>query len=279
MREWLKKKGKQVFNKSRKLSKEAFLSVVRTLVLENRVEKEAAQSFLGSLAALTWSTGIGVVVKLLFFPPPSWVDVRVLAVASLGVAFGLFMALGSLQECNTWLIPEGETKSPYALFLPSAAILVLGATMVFVVPLGFISAFLLSYKLPVGLEATGLSPSFIQFFYIGYSLRLTFLIIQKAVSLVMRKRCNLPINVNKTRILKYLLLITVTVLFLFLSKQKIFQRFVFTFASSLLVWGFVCMAWWEHADRRDWGWGRASLVSIVSLLVISSVIYGFTCLL
>lgn len=279
MREWLKRKAKQVFNKSRKLNNEAFLSVVRILVFENRVEKEAAHSFLGSLAALTWTTGIGVVVKLLFFPPPSWLDVRILALASLGGAFGLFMALVSLQECNAWLIPEGETKSPYVLFLPSAAILVLGATMVFVVPLAFISAFLLSYKLPVGLEATGLSPSFIQLFYIGYSLRLTFLMIQKAVSLVMRKRSNLPINVNKTRILKYLLLLTVTVLFLFLSKQKIFQRFVFTFTSSLLVWGFVCMAWWEQADRRDWGWGRASLVSIISLLVISSIIYAFTCLL
>ena len=279
MRKWLKRKGNQVFNKSRKLSKEVFLSVVEILVLENRVEKEAALSFLGTLAALTWSTGIGVVVKLLFFPPPSWLDVRILAIASLGVAFGLFIALESLQECNAWLIPEGETKSPYVLFLPSAAILVLGATMVFVVPLAFVSAFLLSYKLPVALGDTDLSPSFIQLFYIVYSLRFTFLIIQKAASLVMKKRCNLATNVNKTRILKYFLLLTTTVVFLFLSKQKILQHFVFTFTSSLLVWGFVCMAWWEKADKRDWGWGQASLVSIVSLVVISSLIYGFTYLL
>ena len=46
MRKWLKRKGKQVFDKSRKLSKEAFLSVARILILENRIEKEVAQSFL-----------------------------------------------------------------------------------------------------------------------------------------------------------------------------------------------------------------------------------------
>ena len=51
MRKWLKKRSNQVFSKSRKLSKEVFLSVVEILVLENRVEKEAALSFLSRLRA------------------------------------------------------------------------------------------------------------------------------------------------------------------------------------------------------------------------------------
>jgi len=279
--QWVRSVGSWVFCKPANLGKKALSLVAEILLFGNRVEKEAAYSFLGSLAALTWTTGAGIVVKLLFFPQPTWVDGHILAVACVGAAFGFFAALVSLQECNAWLIPvpEEETKSPYVLFLPSAAILVLGAMMVFVIPLGFVATFLVSYAVPVQIGATGLPISTIKLYYVVCSLRFFFLILQKTASLVIRRRSKRPTHVNRTRIIKYLLLLSITLLFLFLSDVAAFKRLTFTLAVSLWVWGFVCMAWWEHADRRGWGWQEASLASIVTLPVISSLIYALTCLL